>query len=220
MSTRLRGMMRAALALVLLTGAGCGPGIMEDVLEGVVYPDRYPDRRDDRRGSYRDEIRGEVSGVDTRNRRIHVRERDGRGVTAYYDGRTRVEHRGRDYRVSALERGDEVSIRVRRDGRHLYADHVYVRESARDRGGRGRDRDRGRDERRYVERVEGRVQSINQGQGRIQVRDERGGRVVVSLPRDASRGTWERFRRLRRGDYVRMDVVPTGRDRAELYRFR
>jgi hypothetical protein len=213
MSTKLRGMLRVALATVLVTAAGCGPGMMEDVLGGVVYPDRYPDR-----GSYVSDIRGEVSGVDTRSRRIHVRERNGRGVTAYYDGRTRVEYRGRDYRVSSLERGDEVSIRVRRDGNRYYADHVYVRESVRDRG--GWDRDRRGDERRYVRRVEGRVQSVNVRQGRVDVRADRGGRTVVSLPRDASRSTIERFHRLRRGDYVRMDVVPTGRDRAELYRFR
>lgn len=220
MNGMFRGVHRLALALVLAAGAGCAPGMMEDVWGGVVYPDRggvYD------RDGYRSSVRGEVRAVDTRNRRIQVRERDGRTLTAHYDGRTRVEYRGRDYRASALERGDQVSMRLRRDGRSYYADHVYVTESARDRGGWGRDdrdRDRGRaDAWRDSGRLYGTVQSVNRGQGSFQVRGEYGERVVVYLPRNAGRSMEDRFRRLRRGDRVNVQVRALDRDRAELRRF-
>lgn len=205
-----------ALGAALLAGAGCaGMGTMEDVLGGVAYPDR---------GRYGGEVQGEVRYVDTRGRRIQVRERDGRTLTAYYDGRTRVVYRDRRYSPSALERGDVVSMRVRRDdGRYLYTDYVYVRESVRDRGrydDRRRDRDRYEDRWGRVERLEGRVVRVNRGRGYFDVRARNGQTVRVSVPGRSSRGVDDRLRRLRRGDYVRLDVRPLNRGRAELYRFR
>ncbi|MEW5931942.1 MAG: hypothetical protein AB1941_31115 [Gemmatimonadota bacterium] len=225
MKTMVRGMVRLALGMVLVAGAGCAPGMMEEVLGDVVYPGG---------GVYGSDLRGEVRRVDTRNRVIEVRGRDGRGVTAYYDGRTRVEYRGRRYGVSALERGDEVSMRVSRDrGRYLYADHIYVTESARDRGGWGRDdrgrdddRDRRRDDRRDraawrdTGRLYGTVMAVDFRSWRFEVRGDRGERVRVTVPREANRSTEDRFRRLRRGDRVDLAVRPLSRDRAELRRFR
>lgn len=225
MKTMVRGMVRFALGMVLVAGAGCAPGMMEEVLGDVVYPGG---------GVYGSDLRGEVRRVDTRNRVIEVRGRDGRGVTAYYDGRTRVEYRGRRYGVSALERGDEVSMRVSRDrGRYLYADHIYVTESARDRGGwgrgdRGRDDDwnRGRDDRRDRDawrdsgRLNGTVTAVDFRSWRFEVRGDRGERVLVTVPREANRGTEDRFRRLRRGDRVELAVRALSNDRAELRRFR
>lgn len=219
MKTMVRSVVRIALGVVLVAGAACAPGMMEEVLGDVVYPGG---------GGYGSDLRGEVRRVDTRSRLIEVRSRDGRGVTAYYDGRTRVEYRGRGVGVSSLERGDEVSMRVRRDrGRYLYADHIYVTESARDRGGWGRD-DRGRDDRdrrdrdawRASGRLFGRVSSIDERRWRFEVQGDRGERVLVTVPSDGSRSTTDRFRRLRRGDRVDLSVRPLGDDRAELRRFR
>lgn len=227
MKTMVRGMVRLALGMVLVAGAGCAPGMMEEVLGDVVYPGG---------GVYGSDLRGEVRRVDTRNRVIEVRGRDGRAVTAYYDGRTRVEYRGRRYGVSALERGDEVSMRVSRDrGRYLYADHIYVTESARDRGGWGRDDrsrgrdddwDRRRDDRRDRDawrdsgRLNGTVTAVDFRSWRFEVRGDRGERVLVTVPREANRSTEDRFRRLRRGDRVDLSVRPLSNDRAELRRFR
>ena len=229
MKTMVRSVARLALGMVLVAGAACAPGMMEEVLGDVVYPGG---------GVYGSDLRGEVRHVDTRNRVIEVRSRDGRGVTAYYDGRTRVEYRGRGYGVSSLERGDEVSMRVSRDrarGRYLYADHIYVTESARDRGGWGRD-DRGRDgdwgrdrDDRYgrdrdawraTGRLYGTVSSSDERRGRFEVRGDRGERVWVTVPSDINRNTTDRFRRLRRGDRVDLSVRPLSDDRAELRRFR
>lgn len=227
MKTMVRSVVRIALGVVLVAGAACAPGMMEEVLGDVVYPGG---------GVYGSDLRGEVRHVDTRNRRIEVRSRDGRGVTAYYDGRTRVEYRGRGYGVSSLERGDEVSMRLRRErGRYLYADHIYVTESARDRGGWGRDDrgrdgdwDRGRDDRdrrdrdawRASGRLSGTVTSVDERRWRFEVRGDRGERVLVTVPGDVNRNNAERFRRLRRGDRVDLAVRPLSDDRAELRRFR
>lgn len=227
MKTMFRSVVRIALGVVLVAGAACAPGMMEEVLGDVVYPGG---------GGYGSDLRGEVRHVDTRNRRIEVRSRNGREVTAYYDGRTRVEYRGRGYGVSSLERGDEVSVRVRRDrGRYLYADHIYVTESARDRGGWGRDdrgrdgdRDRRRDDRdrrdrdawRDTGRLYGTVTGVDERRWRFEVRGDRGERVLVTVPGDVNRNTADRFRRLRRGDRVDLAVRPLSDDRAELRRFR
>ena len=227
MKTMVRSAVRLALGVALVAGAACAPGMMEEVLGGVVHPGG---------GAYDSELRGEVRYVDTRNRVIEVRSSGGRGVTAYYDGRTRVEYRGRRYGVSALERGDEVSMRVRRDrGRYLYADRIHVTESARERGGWGRD-DRGRDgewDRRRDDRdrrdrdawresgrLYGTVTGIDERRWRFEVRGDRGERVLVTVPSDVNRNTTERFRRLRRGDRVDLSVRPLSDDRAELRRFR
>ncbi len=214
MKSMIRGAYRLALGTVLVLGAGCAPGMMDEVFGGVVSPGG---------GMYGSDLRGEIRSVDTRNRRIEVRSRDGRGVTAYYDGRTRVEYRGRGYGISALERGDVVSMRVRQDrGRSLYADHIYVTESVRDRGGRGRDprNDRGgRDAWMQSGRLYGTVSSVDLRRERFDVRGDRGERVQVTLPRNANRDTRERFRRLRRGDSVQLQVRSLSRDRAELRRF-
>lgn len=227
MRTMFRSVVRIALGVVLVAGAACAPGMMEEVLGDVVYPGG---------GGYGSDLRGEVRYVDTRNRVIELRSRNGREVTAYYDGRTRVEYRGRGYGVSALERGDEVSMRVRRDrGRYLYADHIYVTESARDRGGWGRDGrgrdgdwDRGRDDRdrrdrdtwRDTGRLYGTVTGVDERRWRFEVRGDRGERVLVTVPGDVNRNTADRFRRLRRGDRVDLAVRPLSDDRAELRRFR
>ena len=216
MRAMFRGVRRLALGAALLAGAGCaGMGTLEDVLDGGAYPGR---------GGYGGEVVGEVRSVDTRGRRIQVRERDGRSLTAYYDSRTRVVYRDRRYDPSALERGDVVSMRVRRDdGRYLYTDYVYVRESARDRGrydDRRRDRDRDDDRWGRVERLEGRVLRVNRGRGYFDVRDRYGETVRVTVPNRSGRGVDDRLRRLRKGDYVRVDVRLLSRSRAELYRFR
>lgn len=228
MKTMVRSMVRIALGVVLVAGAACTPGMMGEVLGDVVYPGGG--------GVYGSELRGEVRRVDTRSRVIEVRAHDGRGVTAYYDGRTRVEYRGRGYGVSSLERGDEVSVRLRRDrGRSLYADRIYVTASNRDRGGwgsrdreRGRDGDWGRDDRgrrdrdawRESGRLYGTVTSVDERRWRFEVRGDRGEQVWVSVPSDLARGTTDRFRRLRRGDRVDLSVRPLSDDRAELRRFR
>jgi hypothetical protein len=156
-------------------------------------------------------VNAEVRSVDTRSNRLNLREERGRNVVVRYDNRTRVVYRQRNYPVSALERGDRVSVRVVQDrsGR-AWAERVDVRESVRDRG-----RSAAR-----VQRVDGTVASVDTRRGSFVLSPGRGRSVVVYLPRELSRSDRNRFERLRRGDRIRVDVRALGREQYELVRFR
>ena len=178
---------------------------------------------------------GEVRSVDTRRGRIQVREQYGRDRTVRYDNRTRVTYQNRQYPVSALERGDEVQMRVAYDRNNTaWAERIEVRSSARRTDRRDRDGDwdddddwDDRDDRSRrdvwgsrVERLEGRVQGIDVRRGYFTM-TESGSRVLVYMPRNARREDVRRFERLRRGERVRVEVRSRGRgDQAELVRFR
>lgn len=196
------------LCVALLAGAGCAQmGTWEDVLGGVLTP------------GMGGEVTGEVRRVDTRRQRIELLTHEGRREVVGYDRRTRVVYRQREYPVSALERGDEVSLRLRRDTRgDLYTDYVQVRRSVSDRGGYGGREDYGHGAR--VERLEGRVEHVDYRRGQFSVRDRYGREVLVSLPYGARRSDVDRLRRLRRGEHVRVEVERLNERRAELRRFR
>jgi len=155
---------------------------------------------------------GEVRHIDTREREIELRTEAGRSRNVRYDGRTRVTYRQREYEVSNLEAGDYVAMRTTEDrnGR-LYTDLITVRESVQDRGGYRRS---GR-----LDQFEGTVEYIDERRGRFEVRDRRNRLVVVTLPYNAPRSVSDRFYRLRRGDYVRIEGRFLTEDRFELESF-
>lgn len=162
-------------------------------------------------------VHGEVRSVDTRAGRIQVRQERGGNRTIRVDGRTSVVHRQQRYPLSALERGDRVTVRLTNDRRgQAVATRIEVRESVRD-DRRGRDRDRAP---ARVERVEGRVGWVDARQGAFGVSMRRGQDVTVYAPRGISRSDRQRLDRLRRGSTVRVDVRPVGRGTYELVRFR
>lgn len=53
------------------------------------------------------------------------------GQTIYYDNNTRVVYQGRDYRVTDLERGDQVSISGHNDNGRYVADTITVTRNVR-----------------------------------------------------------------------------------------
>lgn len=187
---------------------------------------------------------GEVRSVDTRRGLIQLREEHGRDYTVRYDNRTRVVYRERQYPVSALDRGDQVQVRVEYDrNNNLRTDRIDVRSSARSRD-RDRDRERDRDRQREWERerdrdrrrdggrdedyrsgrvqqVDGQVQSVNTFANYFTMTQGRGSAMVVYVPRGTRSEDVRRFERLRRGDRVRAEVRARGNgDHAELVRFR
>jgi cold shock CspA family protein len=169
-------------------------------------------------------VYGEVRSVDARRGRIEVREQYGRDQTVRFDNRTRVVYQNREYPVSSLERGDQVQMRVEYDRNNTaWTDHIEVRSSARrtDRRDDRRDDDRGDVWGTRVERLDGRVQGVDERRGYFTLTQNRGQRVLVYMPRNARREDIRRFERLRRGERVRVDVRSSGRgDQAELVRFR
>ncbi|MGH7929150.1 MAG: hypothetical protein ACREQV_15280 [Candidatus Binatia bacterium] len=159
-------------------------------------------------------VLGEVRRVDTGNREIELRTDAGRNVEVRYDNQTRVTYRQRDYDVSNLEPGDYIAMRTERDrdGR-LYTDQVAVRESAQDRGGRGRG-PIGR-----LDLVEGTVEYIDVRRGTFDIRNRQNRLVIVTIPDDAPRAISNRLNRLREGDSVRVKGRFITQDRFDLESF-
>jgi hypothetical protein len=182
-----------AVAGVMLTASACAP------LDQVLIPQG--------RNSV---VVGEVRSLDARRGRLDVREEHGRTVTLRMDNRTPVLMGNRQYPVSSLRRGDLVRVRVNYDrGGTPWAERIDVRHSTADRRAAAR-----------IERIDGRVTGIDNRRGYFTVDQGRRSTVVVYIPNRLSSGDARRFDRLRRGDRVRAEVMLTGRDRAELVRFR
>jgi Domain of unknown function (DUF5666) len=161
---------------------------------------------------------GEVRDVDTRARQIELSTDAGRKFLVKYDNNTRVSYRQRDYAVTNLEPGDYVAVRAQqdRDGRY-FTDLITVKESVQERGGKG-EISRGSGNGR-LEKLEGKVESVDSRRGTLEIRDRSNRLVVVSLPYNAPRAISDRLNRLREGDYVRMEGRFLNRERFELENF-
>lgn len=182
------------LLVVVLVAAACAP------LSGVAVPDG--------RSAV---VYGEVRSLDARRGRIQLREDRGRTVNVRYDNRTRVVYRARQYPPSSLRRGDIVQVRLTHDrSGTAWADRIDVRHSTQDR----------RVATARVERIDGRVLGVDTRRGRFTLEPGRSRTVVVHVPHRLSSSDARRFERLRRGDRVRVDVRPVGRNDVELVRFR
>jgi cold shock CspA family protein len=188
----------AVLGVGVIAAAACSP---LGALDGVVLGP----------GDRHSVMDGQVRSVDLRRSRVEIRDQWNRGQTLRVDRSTRVVYRQRDYPISALERGDVVRVRVARDRNGtVWADRIDVRESVRDRGG-----SHGR-----AERLTGTVDHVDSRRGFFTISPGRNQTLVVYVPSRVSRDDERRFQRLRRGDRVRVEVVPVGRGTAELVRFR
>lgn len=191
----------AAMAAVLFS-AGCAGLTMEDILRGLQDETVY----------------GEVRSVDTRRGELRIREDYGDDRTLYFDSRTRVEYERRTFPVSALERGDQVHVRVSYDERNRpWAEHIELRGGDYSRDDRTRDRD---DDHDRVQRIDARVARIDTRRGWFSIDNGWRGSLTVYLPARPRSDDVRTFQRLRRGDRVRADVRATTRGTAELVRFR
>ncbi len=164
------------------------------------------------------DVVGEVQGIDARAREIEVRTDGGRTAVLRYDDRTQVVYRQRNYPVANLERGDYIAARVQQDrDRRDYTDTITVRESVQDRSGRSSGGSSSGSSR--FDRVDGRVEYIDQRRGTFELRDSRNHTIVVSVPFNAPRQVMDRFTRLREGDSVTIEGRSAGNDRFELENF-
>ena len=163
-------------------------------------------------GSLGSDLVGEVEYVDTRAREIEIRTDSGATAVIRYDDQTQVIYQQRNYSVANLEPGDYIAARVQqdRDGRN-YTDTITVREGVQDRGNR-----RGSAQ---LDRIEGRIESIDERRGTFELRDSRSRLIVVAVPFNAPRSVIDRFNRLRKGDYVRIEGRAAGAERFELESF-
>ena len=155
---------------------------------------------------------GRVESVDTSRQEIRLSTSHGVHVVEY-DGRTPVHYQGDTYRPENLEPGDEVRIDLSsRSGETPYAESIEVTRSVQGGAGAG-------DSRNGADRVSGTVEWIDPRRGEFGLRVEGRDLLTVEVPFDAERAVRDRFAALRRGDFVRLEVDGTERDRVELLRF-
>lgn len=148
------------------------------------------------------ELGGEIDRIDRSRREIYVRGDDRRPHLLEYDiERTRVVYHGRDYSVEDLEAGDRIAFRAP-PRRGDYVDTIRILEPVQARAGAGIARP-GAGSR--VDVLEGTVEAVNVGLGTFEVAPRSGGAVTVSVPYNARAADVESFRRLRRGDQVRVE---------------
>jgi hypothetical protein len=198
---------RAALAIALLALPGCAAGSLGQVLGGYGLP-----------GLGRS-IDGRVGYVDSRYQQIQIQPSNGRTVTLDYDSRTEVVYGNQRYSVRNLERGDYVRARIQEDNRgRAYVDRITVQQSVRD--NRSRSRNDGRYGNRARQTFQGRVGAVDLQRGYFQLQERNRGSYRVAMPFRPSSRDLNRFRRLRRGDNVRIEGVLVDNGRIELYRFR
>lgn len=83
------------------------------------------------------DVRGTVEYVDTRAQRIdlnvsyinNLRTNDSQRGAIYYNDRTRVVYQNREYRVTDLERGDQIEVRGYNDNGRYVAETITVTRS-------------------------------------------------------------------------------------------
>ncbi len=163
-------------------------------------------------GSLGSDLVGEVENVDTRAREIEIRTDSGSTSVVRYDDRTQVIYQQRNYSVANLEPGDYVAARVQQDRNgQNYTDTITVREGVQDRKNR-----RGS---ARLDRIEGRIEHVDERRGTFELRDSRNRLIVVAVPFNAPGSVMESFNRLRTGDYVRIEGRPVDADHFDLESF-
>jgi hypothetical protein len=179
------------------------------------------------------EFMAEIDRIDAGARQIVTRTSDGRVETVSYDERTQVMYRGQSYPVTALERGDVVSMRFAPAGPSRYVDLISVQQSVQERRGSAGapgpvvqapttpPAGTGGPSAGPLtsQRIEGTVGMIDGQRGLFEVRTSDLGTLVVSLPYNPRSSDVTRFQRLRSGDTVRLSGRLLNAQRFELEQF-
>lgn len=188
----------AASLLIIAAGACANTGGLGSILGSVLG------------GGQSSEVSGTVQGVDTRAQQIGVRQSNGQTVTLNYDNQTQVVYQNRNYPVTSLEYGDQVTARIASSGNNgYYTDLVQVNQSvSTSTGGTGN-----------VQSFQGNVRQVDQVNGLFTLNAGGNATITVSLPYNVSRADLSRFQSLRPGDYVRLYGVLLNNSRVELRQF-
>ena len=163
------------------------------------------------------EIRAEVIEIIPSRREIRVLTDDGRRQVLEYDvNRTRVAYHRWEYGVDQLERGDVITFQPSaRDINHV--DTIRIQEPVQTRPGAPLTQRTPLPPRPDV--IEGTVERIQYDLGVFEVRPRTGSTVTVSLPYNAKAADVQNFRRLRRGDPVRVEGEFVNADNLQLLAF-
>jgi hypothetical protein len=156
------------------------------------------------------EVRAEVAEVDPVRREVRVITDSGRRDVLPYDiPYTRVTYHGFDYPADTLEAGDLIAF-VPPPWTAPYIDNIRIQVPVQARA-------RTAPPRSQV--VEGTVERIDYDRGVFDVRPRSGRIVTVALPYNARGADIDDFRRLRRGDFVRVEGEFVNADNVQLMAF-
>ena len=164
------------------------------------------------------EIRGEIIEIQPAQNQFQVRTADNRMRLLEYDlPSPRVLYHEREHSVKDLQAGDIIAFRSRRRGNTDYVDTIRVQEPVQARAGSTIARQVPPPPR--LELVEGTVERIDQQRGVFDVRQRNGETITVALPYNARSSEVDAFRRLRSGDYVKVEGEFINRDNFQLVAF-
>jgi hypothetical protein len=204
--TALRRLRGVALLGAALSMGGCATGALGDVLGGVLNPQG---------GSGEQLVQGDVVVVNTSQQVLQVRMQNGQTANLRFDNRTQVVYQQQAYPVTALERGDEVSVTVQQTQQgEYYASQVLVTRSIQEANGTSSNTGS-----RQLMQLQGNVGQIDAARGMFELRVQNQGTLWVSLPYNTSSSNVTRFQRLRAGDYVGVRGYLIANDRLELESF-
>jgi exosome complex RNA-binding protein Csl4 len=164
-------------------------------------------------GGSQSQVTGTVRSVDTRGQQISIQQSDGRTVTVTYDNQTQVVYQNRNYPVTSLEYGDQVTARIQSTANNrYYTDLIQVDQSVSGSTSTGSGS-------ANVQSLQGTVRQVDTRNGLFTV--DTGGNVIltVSVPYGSNNADLTRFQNLRSGDYVRFYGVFVNTSRVELRQF-
>jgi hypothetical protein len=189
---------RALLVSALALGGCAQAGTLGDILGGVMNAPAQT-------------LTGTVQGIDDRANQIFVRTSDNQSVAVTYDDRTSVVYQQQNYPVSALERGDEITLRLTNASNNTYyTDRIEVTRSVSN-SGTGSNSN--------VQSLQGTVRQIDMTNGAFTLSTTNQGLLTVSMPYNPRSADLQRFRNLRSGDYVRLYGTFLTNSRIELQQF-
>ena len=163
------------------------------------------------------QVSGTVRGIDTRGQRITIQDTNGRNATLTYDNQTQVVYQNRNYPVTSLEYGDQVTARIQGSSNNgTYTDLIQVDQSVSNSGTYGTGAGAGGGN---VQTLQGTVRQVDTRNGIFTI--DTGGNVTltVTMPYRPNNADLNRFQNLRSGDYVRFYGVFVNNSRVELRQF-
>jgi hypothetical protein len=165
------------------------------------------------------ETRGEVVEIQPAKTQIHVRADGNRTRILEYDPvATRLIYHGREYGIQELQAGDVIAFQPSRRGSGDYVATVRLQEPVQARAAGPSVAQRTPPPPR-PELIDGTVERIDYDRGVFDVKARNGSIVTVALPYNAKPADVDAFRRLRRGDYVKVEGEFINRDNFQLLAF-
>ncbi len=208
----------AVIALGLLVLAGCSAEVARRPTLAEARSGQQPQEGDIALAA--GEVRAEVAAVDPARREIRVIWADNgrRDIVPYDITYTHVYYNGFDYPADALEAGDLIAF-VPAPPNVPYVDRIRLQVPVQARAA-GSTYARAPLPPPRPEVLEGTVERIDYDRGVFDLRPRTGARVVtVALPYNARGAEIDNFRRLRRGDYVRVEGEFVNSDNVQLMAF-